>query len=144
MHRWSIFFFGKNHLTVTGLCKLKGLGVATNDFWESFRLPLRYVLWLVEISAQRTSFPNTSSAPYQAVWKTWNAKLRRKSSCRLSLNQKPDPYQQHNHFEMPCRRQNQTWPYQPYRQIFVSKSEGKYVVYLTAYFIAEFCKDRKI
>lgn len=30
------FFFGKNHLTVTGLCKLKGLGLATNDFWESF------------------------------------------------------------------------------------------------------------
>lgn len=37
-------FFGKNHLTVTGLCKLKGLGLATNDFWESFRLPLQYVL----------------------------------------------------------------------------------------------------
>ena len=38
------FFFGKNHLTVTGLCKLKGLGLATNDYWESFRLPLKYVL----------------------------------------------------------------------------------------------------
>lgn len=67
------------------------------------------------------------------------------SSCRLSLNQKSDIYQQHNHFEMPCHRQNQTWPYQPYRQIFpMSESEGKYIVYLTAYFIAEFCWDRKI